>query len=428
MMRKAVIVGTGAGGATVARELQGKFDVTILESGKPFHPFKFNLPFVEYFKKTGLLFNPREIQILFPFMKICKIGSNTILVNGIGTGGTTTLSTGNAIRVDTEIKKLGINLDSEFEEIYREIPITFEHQRLWRKTTTRLFDICLEMKLDPKPLPKMGDYSRCVNCGQCVLGCAHGVKWDSRSYLSEAINRGAKLITNCKVKSIRIKNGKAVGVLTHKKQFIPADLVILSAGGLGTPVILENSGIECEKNLFVDYVLTVAAEWKNSLQNKEISMPFVVQRDHFILSPYFDHLSYYFNKKWKYPAKDTLGIMIKLADEGSGWIEKGKINKFLTESDEKRLNEGVEICTEIFSRLGVKKENLFLGSLNAGHPGGMLPLTASEAGTFHNKKLPDGLYVADSTLLPRSLGNPPILTIIAMAKRISKLCIEQAKV
>ena len=35
MMRKAVIVGTGAGGATVARELQGKFDITILESGKP---------------------------------------------------------------------------------------------------------------------------------------------------------------------------------------------------------------------------------------------------------------------------------------------------------------------------------------------------------------------------------------------------------
>ncbi len=157
-------------------------------------------------------------------------------------------------------------------------------------------------------------------------------------------------------------------------------------------------------------------------------MPFVVQRDHFILSPYFDHLSYYFNKKWKYPAKDTLGILIKLADEGTGWIEKGNVNKFLTESDKKRLNEGVKICTEIFARLGVKKENLFLGSLNAGHPGGMLSLTASEAGTFHNKKLPDGLYVADSTLLPRSLGNPPILTIIAMAKRISKLCIEQAKV
>ncbi len=422
-MKKAVIVGTGAGGATVAKELQGKFDVTILESGKPFHPFKFNLSFLEHLKKTGLFFNPLEIQLLFPFMKIRKIGDNTVLVNGIGTGGTTTLSAGNAIRADAEIKKLGIDLDPEFEEIYREIPITIKHKRLWRKTTTRLYDICHEMELDPKPIPKMGDYSHCINCGQCVLGCTHGVKWDSRKYLSEAVDRGARLVTNCHVKSVRIKNGRAIGVLTHKNQFIPADLVILSAGGLGTPVILENSGIECEKKLFVDHVLTVAAEWKNCLQNKELSMPFVVQRDHFILSPYFEYLNFYFNKKWKYPAKDIFGIMIKLADECTGWIEKGRVYKNLTDTDKKRLNEGVVICTEIFARLGVKKKDIFFGNLTAGHPGGMLPLTAGEAETFHNERLPDGLYVADSTLFPQSIGKPPILTIIAMAKRISKLCI-----
>ncbi|GAI87953.1 unnamed protein product [marine sediment metagenome] len=57
-MRKAVIVGTGAGGATVARELQGKYDVIILESGKSFRPFNFNLSFIEHLKKTGLFFNP----------------------------------------------------------------------------------------------------------------------------------------------------------------------------------------------------------------------------------------------------------------------------------------------------------------------------------------------------------------------------------
>jgi choline dehydrogenase-like flavoprotein len=31
------------------------------------------------------------------------------------------------------------------------------------------------------------------------------------------------------------------------------------------------------------------------------------------------------------------------------------------------------------------------------------------------------VYVADASLFPRSLGNPPILTIIAMAKRIGRL-------
>jgi len=51
----------------------------------------------------------------------------------------------------------------------------------------------------------------------------------------------------------------------------------------------------------------------------------------------------------------------------------------------------------------------------------MLPLTELEANTFHHSRLPANLYAADATLLPHSLGNPPILTIIALAKRVSKL-------
>jgi choline dehydrogenase-like flavoprotein len=64
---------------------------------------------------------------------------------------------------------------------------------------------------------------------------------------------------------------------------------------------------------------------------------------------------------------------------------------------------------------------MFLGTINAGHPGGMLPLTEREAESLHHARLPENLYVADATLLPESLGNPPILTIVALAKRISKL-------
>jgi choline dehydrogenase-like flavoprotein len=202
-------------------------------------------------------------------------------------------------------------------------------------------------------------------------------------------------------------------------------MVILAAGGLGTPVILQNSGIPCEPRLFVDPVLCVAAEWKDALQCKEIEMPFVVQQDHFILSPYFDYLSFFFNKTWKYPAKDILGIMIKLADSNAGCISDKRLQKTLTREDEHRLNEGIEICTAILRRFGVQEDRIFLGTLNAGHPGGMLPLTEREAASFHHHRLPENLYVADATLLPRSLGNPPILTIIAMAKRVSRICAQE---
>ena len=49
--------------------------------------------------------------------------------------------------------------------------------------------------------------------------------------------------------------------------------------------------------------------------------------------------------------------------------------------------------------------------------GGMLPLTAAESQTLRHASLPDSLYIADASILPRSLGNPPMLTIMALAKR-----------
>ena len=138
-MKKAIVVGSGAGGATVARELQGKFQVTVLEAGNSFHPFTGDLKFIEKVKKTGLLFNERQIQWIFPTMKIGKTGDKMVLVKGIGQGGTTTLSAGNAVRQDQDLKAIGINLDAEFQELSREIPIYTDHQKKWHALTQEVY-------------------------------------------------------------------------------------------------------------------------------------------------------------------------------------------------------------------------------------------------------------------------------------------------
>jgi choline dehydrogenase-like flavoprotein len=274
-------------------------------------------------------------------------------------------------------------------------------------------------------MPKMGNYENCISCGRCIFGCTHNAKWDSRQFLQLACERGAQVILGCQVEKVVVEGGHAAGVEARQgwtRRFYPADLVVLAAGGFGTPVILQNSGIPCESRLFVDPVLCVATEWGNALQCQELEMPFVVQREHFILSPYFDYVSFFFNKGWKYPAKDILGIMIKLADSTVGSISRDKLTKTLTSEDKQRLGEAVEIGKEILHRFGAKEETIFLGTINAAHPGGMLPLTEDEADSFHHGRLPENLYVADATLIPESLGNPPILTIIAIAKRVSKIC------
>lgn len=53
--------------------------------------------------------------------------------------------------------------------------------------------------------------------------------------------------------------------------------------------------------------------------------------------------------------------------------------------------------------------------------GGMFPLTEAEKDSLHSPLLPENLYLADATLLPKAMGNPPMLTIMALALKIAGL-------
>jgi choline dehydrogenase-like flavoprotein len=426
-LKKAIIIGSGAGGGAAAAKLQGHFDVTVLEAGKKFKPLTINLRYPRIMKKAGLLHDERLIQTLFPHMQVQKT-KDMVLVTGSGLGGSTTICTGNAMRCDAALKQIGINLYDEFREMEKEIPVTTAHRSLWNHDTNKLFDICESLDLYPEPVPKMGRYDQCRSCGQCVLGCRFGVRWDSREYLSQAKKRGAEIITGCKVRKIDFDaGGTAVGVtvkIKHRLRFFPADVIVLAAGGLGTPVILESSGIDFKSRLFVDPVLCVAAERQNSRQNTQIPMPFYVQQNGYMLSPYFDHLSFFFNRQWHYPPQNIISLMIKLADTPTGSVLKEKIDKNLSGWDKLKLQNAVEQSKDILMCLGINKKSMFLGTLNAGHPGGVLGLTEAEAETMHPPQLPENVYVCDASLIPESLGTPPILTITALSKKISQKIID----
>ncbi|MCM1326645.1 MAG: FAD-dependent oxidoreductase [Bacteroidales bacterium] len=419
--KTAIVIGTGAGGATAAKELQGKYQVTILEAGRAFRPFGFSVKKMAKLRSSGLFFDERLIHLLLPNMVVEK-SQEMVMVRGIGLGGTTTLATGNAIRYDGAIKELGINLDSQFEELYRELPITTDHAKCWTETTKEMFALFEEMDLDPIVTPKLLDVSRCVGCGHCAIGCPTGAKWDTRTLVEQALRQGARLVTGCKVMGLE-NTGKHVTAVharhNGQKTVFHADLVILAAGGLGTPVILKRSGIPCGETLFVDPVVCVAGCLPGLNQDKQLLMPFISQQDGYILSPYMDYLSFFFHKDWRFPMNDLASIMIKLADDAAGGTDGKRINKCLTAEDQKRMERAVSQSRNILVRLGVPTRKQFLGILNAGHPGGMLPLTAAERDTLHNPVLPDNLYVADATILPQSMGNPPILTIMALAKKIA---------
>ena len=116
-----------------------------------------------------------------------------------------------------------------------------------------------------------------------------------------------------------------------------------------------------------------------------------------------------------------MSLMIKMADVSLGSFDGRTLDKPLTDADWETIARAIDECHRIFEDLGVRPEDTFLGTLNAGHPGGCLPLTRAEAESLHHEALPKNLYVADATVLPRSMGYPPILTIMALAKRIACL-------
>jgi choline dehydrogenase-like flavoprotein len=422
---RAIVVGSGAGGAAAARELQGAYQVTVLEAGREFRPLGLSLRWMQRLRNWRLLFDERVIRLVFPAMRVRRGSQGLVHVNGAATGGTTTLSAGSALRMDGALRELGIDLDREFQELKGEVPVSTAHRRSWSAATRRLFDLCEQAGLAPRPTPKMVDFSRCRRCGRCVLGCPYGAKWDSRRFLEDALSKGARLATGCRVREVVVRGGRAAGVRARiglRTAFLPAELVVLSAGGLGTPAILQRSGIRCEPRLFVDPVLCVAAPWPGSRQHQEVPMPFVVQRPGFMISPYFDYLSFLFDRRWRRPAGQVLALMIKLADSECGRVPArgAGLDKRLTAEDRRRLAEAEALCRQLLVRLGADPASIFLGTLNAGHPGGMLPLSAADAVSLHPSRLPANLYVADATLLPRSLGNPPILTILALARRVAR--------
>jgi choline dehydrogenase-like flavoprotein len=432
-MRRAIVVGTGAGGATVARALAGAFDVTVLEAGSEFHRFAGGLDPVERLRASRLLIDPRMIRLLFPSMRVTIASDSMALIYGIATGGTTTLATGNALRCDQDLLTRGIDLGEEFDSLQKELPISTAHVARWRPVTKELFAACERLGLHPALTPKLVDYSRCTRCGRCVLGCPTGAKWDSRLFLEDAVGRGARLMTDATVERVLVESngqpaGHATGVVVRsrgRRRSLTADLVVLAAGGLGTARLLSSSGIRTEDHLFVDPVLTVAARVPRSFADEEVPMPFFVEGDGYIISPYFDYLSFFFNRAWRHPRHDIVGLMIKLADSEAGTVDRHGVKKGLSTRDKERLARATASCVEILAGCGIPRDGVSLGTLNAGHPGGTLPLTGRERQPLHPDILPENLYVADASLLPGSLGKPPMLTIMAMAQRVAKLCAER---
>ena len=206
-------------------------------------------------------------------------------------------------------------------------------------------------------------------------------------------------------------------------------MVILAAGGVGTPVILLKSGVEdAGSGFFMDLLVSTYGVTKDLSQTNEPTMSLVYHGSHkgksFILSPSLNQprLVRYTELGVKgifLPTDRLLGIMNKIADDPFGRVyADGTFSKPVTENDWATLREGSSISKEILVKAGADSNSIVVSKVQGGHPGGTAAIGKVVDKDLQTKM--DNLFVCDASVFPTSSGLPPILTIVALAKRLAK--------
>ncbi len=416
-----IIVGSGVGGATLAKELakRGR-KVLIIEKGRFFSPKQLGSEIlaVRFYDKYGLLSKTKE---------------GVFYYRAIMAGGTSVVSCGNAVRsLENEFKKLGIDLKKEFLQAEKELGISPVPERLLGRGTKRIMQAANKLRVKMEPMPKLINFKKCIACGNCVVGCRSNAKWTALKFLKEAQAKGTSLLTGIEITSVLISCGRAIGVEGRNAKGedveIFADTVILAAGGIGTPIILQNSGIKAGGKLFLDLFRVTFGLTKDMGLSKELTMAAVSHHQGFILSPFIDTpfvlasvvpVPLRRNLKILTQRKHMLGIMVKIKDDSKGRVRKDAIiEKRVTAKDLLRLKKGAELAKKILIKAGVAPKSILTTRIRGAHPGGTAAI-----GEVVNKNLETkikGLYICDASVLPEAPGLPPIVTIVALAKRLGK--------
>lgn len=426
-----IVIGTGAGGATVAKDLaQNSRNILILEKGSK--------------QKDGSYVNHMKVKQINLKNNLSEEDKQNYefltkpleLTNIEEIGGTTTASIGNACfscsgcyanSIMQQFEDKNLDIIEELLEASGELNVKYFPKKQWGHATKLIAKAGQELGYTIEPMPKFINFEKCKLCGKCVNGCVFDAKWDGTYFVKEAIEYGAQLITEFNVFEILHKNNEVIGVAginkNNEKKVFKAKNVIVSAGALNTPIILKNSGVKnVGEQIFFDIFTTIGGYLKDANLKNELMMGVKAEFGPYFLSPHYSmQLIPLMEKRGiKSDDKDVIGLMLKFADTCIGTIDvDGNIEKTLTKKDIDLIKEGYEKAIKILLNLGVDENSIVATSLKGAHPGGTVAVGEVVNTNFETEI--NGLYVCDASVIPEAPGRPPILTIVAIAKKVAKI-------
>jgi choline dehydrogenase-like flavoprotein len=473
-----VVVGSGAAGAIVAKELaERNHAVLLVEQGRYFKRHHFTGQVLQAFRDF-YLWDTENLAV----------GNVVIGVPTAKTvGGSTTINTATCFRPPSWVFRRwtasGLSDLSEermapyFEEVESALQVEPVPEKLWGRHVELMAGVADARGYSHGPMMRNAPDCDGQNC--CDLGCPSGGKNSmDRAYVPMALRHGAMLLTETRLRRVLIRHRRVRGVELEsggRRFTVTARRVVLCCGTLTTPQILwdhDLGGKLVGRNLTIQPSLSVCAR----LAEEVFGFGDVVSSSHYI-DEFKDDRAYLIsaNLPLDFAAMalqlvgrelieqmehqqyfGTWGVLI--AETSKGRLRRlpgGRaiISYFLNRSDVAHLQRYLALLCELYLEAGARalfpaikswpvirdRHDLerFRGArlspldllMSAYHPTGTCimgtdPATSVVDPDYELRGI-EGLSIVDGSVVPGPIGVNSQLTVMAFARRAADILHEQ---
>ncbi|MGH2754934.1 MAG: GMC family oxidoreductase N-terminal domain-containing protein [Actinomycetota bacterium] len=243
-----VIVGSGAGGGCTAAVLaQAGYEVVVIEKGG-------------YYNEADFTHHEAEAtrDMYLYGMNLATVDLGVQIIAGSTLGGGTVVNYTTSFKTPPHVLKEWAQVSGIDAFVSGEIEASLDAASTRLSVNTDSSAAGRRDELLEEGLKKLGWHvdalPRAVNgctqderCGFCGFGCRPGAKQSSmRTWLEDATEHGARIITGADVRRVRISNGRATGIEAlagRHRLVVNARAVVVSAGSIESPALLLRSGL-----------------------------------------------------------------------------------------------------------------------------------------------------------------------------------------
>jgi choline dehydrogenase-like flavoprotein len=387
------VIGSGAGGAVVAKELaEAGRDVIMLEQGG------------HYTKEDFTQREDEMMPLLYEDMgQRATVDQSIIILQGKNVGGSTVHNLCYCFRTPEPILEKWRREDGVRDMSYAQMVPSFERVEKMLKVKPILpHEVNALNNKVRQGCEKLGYHGmvtkhnreNCTTSGFCLLGCPFDAKQSMLiTYIPAASAAGARIYANCPVRKIHADDGRArwveavvVDALGRTRHHVRVDaqVVVLSAGAINSPQILLSSGIanssgQIGKNLHLHPSVLLAGVYDEDIYGYR-GIPQSYYVDEFINLEKDPDSGYIIMPVYGFPVATasqlpgfgrdhweamrsfhrTVGILVLMHDQSAGVVQMSGSGRpqilYEVNAKERRLFlEGMKHCAEILFASGAKK-------------------------------------------------------------------------